>query len=50
VPAKANNKLGWKPKYTLAEMVKEMVAADLLLFQKSKLLLEAGFNVNNQHD
>ena len=28
-PSKAQAKLGWKAKYTLAEMVKEMVASDL---------------------
>jgi GDPmannose 4,6-dehydratase len=28
-PAKAKAKLGWKPKYNLAELVKEMVAADI---------------------
>lgn len=47
-PYKANNKLGWKPKYTLAEMVKEMMAADLELFQRQKLLKESGFNVLQQ--
>lgn len=47
-PSKANNKLGWKPKYTLAEMVKEMMAADLELFQRQKLLKESGFTVLQQ--
>lgn len=47
---KANTQLGWKPKYTLEEMVKEMVAADLELFQKSKLLKDAGFDILNQHE
>jgi len=42
---KAKEKLGWKPKYTLQEMVKEMVAYDLELFRKHKTLLEAGFHV-----
>ena len=49
-PAKANTKLGWKPKYTLADMVKEMVAADLLTFQKNKVLKEAGFTVLRQFE
>jgi len=44
-PAKANKKLGWKPKYTLPQMVQEMVAADLQLFQKDKILHEAGFAI-----
>ncbi len=33
---KAKEKLGWAPKYTLAEMVKEMVASDLIIFKKEK--------------
>lgn len=33
-PSKAMNKLGWKPKYTLASLVKEMVESDLKLFKK----------------
>ena len=42
---KAKEKLGWQPKYTLPEMVKEMVAYDLQLFRKHKTLLEAGFHI-----
>ncbi|HEY0434119.1 MAG TPA: GDP-mannose 4,6-dehydratase [Chitinophagaceae bacterium] len=49
-PTKANTKLGWQPKYTLGDMVKEMVAADLLLFQKNKILKEAGFNILRQFE
>lgn len=37
-PAKAMNKLGWKPKYDLAGLVKEMVKSDLALFKKQILL------------
>ncbi len=47
---KAKEKLGWQPKYTLQEMVKEMVAYDLELFRKHKILLEAGFHVLPQHE
>jgi GDPmannose 4,6-dehydratase len=49
-PKKANEKLGWIPKYDLAAMVKEMVAADILLFQKNKILKEAGFDILAQHE
>ncbi len=35
---KAKTKLGWKPKYTLSMLVKEMMEADLLLFRKEKHL------------
>jgi GDPmannose 4,6-dehydratase len=31
-PSKAKNKLGWTPKYSLQQMVTEMVAADLKVF------------------
>jgi GDPmannose 4,6-dehydratase len=31
---KANTKLGWKPKYNISSIIKEMVASDLALFQK----------------
>jgi len=47
---KAKEKLGWQPKYTLEEMVKEMVAYDLELFRKHKILMEAGFHVLPQHE
>jgi GDPmannose 4,6-dehydratase len=33
-PTKAMTKLGWKPKYDLASLVKEMVESDLKLFMK----------------
>jgi GDPmannose 4,6-dehydratase len=33
-PTKAMTKLGWKPKYDLAALVKEMVATDISLFKK----------------
>ena len=35
-PAKAQQQLGWKPKYTLASLVQEMVAADVVLFKNGK--------------
>jgi GDPmannose 4,6-dehydratase len=31
-PTKAKTKLGWKPKYDLSSLVKEMVASDVALF------------------
>jgi len=33
---KTNEKLGWKPKYTLAEMIKEMVVSDLETYKISQ--------------
>lgn len=49
-PRKAQEKLGWKPKYDLDSLVKEMVAADLDLFRQEKLLRDAGYQVGNQFD
>jgi GDPmannose 4,6-dehydratase len=42
-PTKAQTKLGWKPKYTLASMVKEMLASDIKLFKKEQFLEESGY-------
>ena len=47
---KAQTKLGWKPKYTLPMLVKEMVQADVELFQKEKLLKESGYTIKNQFE
>lgn len=43
--SKAKKKLGWTPKLTIADLVKEMVASDLKLFEKDKYLLEGGHDV-----
>lgn len=49
-PTKANTKLGWKPKYDLAGLVSEMVAADVDSFRREKLLKESGYYVKNQYE
>ena len=41
-PTKAMTKLGWRPKYDLASLVKEMVASDVLLFKKELYIKESG--------
>lgn len=48
--SKAREKLGWQPKYDLPLLVREMMAADLDLFQKDKLLQSAGFSIKNQFE
>ncbi len=48
--SKARRKLGWKPKYDLAALVKEMVHADVQLFRREKILKESGFEIKNQHE
>lgn len=47
---KAQTKLNWKPKYTLKEMVVEMVASDIELFKREKLLQDAGYTIKNQFE
>jgi GDPmannose 4,6-dehydratase len=41
-PEKAFKELGWKHRYTLQELIAEMVSADLKLFKKDKYLKEGG--------
>ncbi|MFL9481536.1 GDP-mannose 4,6-dehydratase [Chitinophagaceae bacterium LWZ2-11] len=48
--AKANEKLGWKPKYTLPMLVKEMMESDVELFRKEKHLKESGFEIKNEFE
>ncbi len=43
--SRAKAKLGWQPRYTLTEMINEMVAGDLEIFRKEVLLKEGGFTV-----
>lgn len=47
---KAKEKLGWTPKYTLTDMVKEMVESDLNLFKKQQFLRDNGFDVRNEFE
>jgi GDPmannose 4,6-dehydratase len=49
-PTKAMSKLGWKPKYNLAALVKEMVASDLKIFKKELLLKENGYIVTKESE
>ena len=46
-PSKAKKILGWKPKYSLESMVKEMILSDLHLVRKDKYLREGGFQTMN---
>jgi GDPmannose 4,6-dehydratase len=49
-PTKAMTKLGWKPKYNLAALVKEMVASDLEIFKKELLLKENGYTTSKESE
>lgn len=49
-PSKAQEKLGWKHTYDLEALVKEMVKADIELFERDKYLLEGGHKVLDQNE
>ena len=49
-PSKAKKELGWEPKHTLEQLVKEMVASDVKLFEKDKYLLDGGHDIMNYHE
>ena len=49
-PTKSQKQLGWKPKYTLNTLVKEMVASDLNVFEKDQFLKNSGFAVKNEFE
>lgn len=48
--SKAKQKLGWTPTYTVQELCREMVAADVELFKRDKYLLDGGHKVLNFHE
>lgn len=47
---KAKEKLGWTPKYTLAELAQEMVSADIELFKKDVILKDSGYETLRQFE
>jgi GDPmannose 4,6-dehydratase len=49
-PSKAKQKLGWTPKTTLRELVKEMVEADYTTARKDSLVKAAGFQAFDHHE
>jgi len=48
--SKAKNQMGWEPKITLKELIKEMVKADIDLFTRDKILMDKGHTVYNYHE
>jgi GDPmannose 4,6-dehydratase len=49
-PSKAKRKLGWSPKTTLKEMVKEMVKEDLITAERDQLCKQEGYRVFNHFE
>jgi GDPmannose 4,6-dehydratase len=48
--SKAERNMGWKPRYDLAAIVKEMVASDVSIFKRDKYLKEGGHDVMNYNE
>ncbi len=49
-PTKSKTKLGWKPKYDLPALVKDMMKADVELFRRDLLLQKGGHKIMNYHE
>ncbi len=49
-PSKAKTKLGWEPKTTFAELVKEMVLSDYTSAKRDDLVKQAGFQAYDYHE
>jgi GDPmannose 4,6-dehydratase len=49
-PSKAKLKLSWEPKYSLKDMVSEMVSSDLDLFRRQKSLMDSGYSIARQQE
>ena len=49
-PGRANRKLGWTPRITLPELVKEMVESDYTAARRDSLIKQAGFNAYDYNE
>jgi GDPmannose 4,6-dehydratase len=49
-PSKAKAKLGWTPKTTIAELVREMVESDYTAAKRDSLVKLAGFQAYDYHE
>jgi GDPmannose 4,6-dehydratase len=49
-PEKAKTKLGWEPRSTLSDIVREMVSEDIAYFRRDQLLLESGYATKNEYE
>lgn len=47
---KARTKLGWSPRHTLADLVRDMMNSDLQLMQKQLFLEQGGYDILKQHE
>jgi len=49
-PAKARSRLGWEPRTDFASLVREMVAEDINLAQRERLIRDGGFKTYERHE
>ncbi len=49
-PTMAKQKLGWTPKISLQELIKEMVESDYLSAQRDSMVKQAGFKAYDHHE
>lgn len=49
-PEKAAKKLGWKPKFTLEDLVQDMVTSDLQLLKRDMCLVNGGFAITSSSE
>ncbi|MCP4130482.1 MAG: GDP-mannose 4,6-dehydratase [bacterium] len=49
-PTKAKEKLGWEPKHSLKDLVRDMVGTDLMEAEKDFLLKDEGYKVMHFHE
>ncbi len=48
--SKAKEKLGWEPKISFSELVKEMVSEDLRAAERDELAKQSGYKTNDYHE
>ena len=48
--SKAKRELGWEPRYSLDQLVREMMDSDTALFQKERFLMDGGYEVKRGHE
>jgi GDPmannose 4,6-dehydratase len=49
-PSKAKQKLGWEPKVSFEELVREMISEDMKAAQKDALIREHGYSTFDSHE
>lgn len=48
--SKAQELLGWKPKHSLQDLIRDMMSSDMKLMQKEKYIQDGGFNIMRYYE